>query len=234
MKTLSGQIQTIHISQLLPEVFVGAMPDGGLSEVWLQEVDFRSGSSVLIEAGSGRGKSSLCAFLCGLRHDYRGSIRYLGSHDTLVAEGDATEKEDVRRMLGEQLRRQHIAVLFQEHRLFPELSAFDNVMLKNQLTHHFSAGEIRQMLARLGLSNRIDTPCGRLSLGQQQRVAFVRALCQPSSFLLLDEPVSHLDDENAEVMASMLRERQAADGIGLIVTSIGRRLPYEYDSVLRL
>ena len=73
-----------------------------------------------------------------------------------------------------------------------------------------------------------------MSLGQQQRVAFVRALCQPTDFILLDEPVSHLDNDNAVVMAQMLRERVQRDGLGLIVTSIGYRLPYEYDRILQL
>jgi ABC-type lipoprotein export system ATPase subunit len=124
--------------------------------------------------------------------------------------------------------------MFQDYRLFPELTAVENVMLKSQLTGYCSESEVRAMLTRLGLAGHIDRPCATLSLGQQQRVAFVRALAQPCDFILLDEPISHLDEQNALEMANMLRERQQRDGIGVIVTSIGYRLPYDYDIVLNL
>ena len=70
--------------------------------------------------------------------------------------------------------------------------------------------------------------------GQQQRVAFVRGLCQPADFFFLDEPVSHLDDGNGQIMARILKEEAARQGAGVIVTSIGKHLPLEYDRVLSL
>jgi putative ABC transport system ATP-binding protein len=124
--------------------------------------------------------------------------------------------------------------MFQDHRLFPELTAVENVMLKSLLTNFYTEEQVRQMLIKLGLQNRLDTPCARLSLGQQQRVAFVRTLAQPADFFLLDEPISHLDMANAEIMSAMLKERQQKDGAGVIVTSIGNRLPYEYDNIIKL
>ena len=90
------------------------------------------------------------------------------------------------------------------------------------------------MLIRLGLEKHLSRPCALLSVGQQQRVAFVRAMCQPADFIILDEPVSHLDEENAKIMAQMLCERQKKDSVGVIVTSIGYRLPYRFDSELYL
>jgi ABC-type transport system involved in cytochrome c biogenesis ATPase subunit len=107
-------------------------------------------------------------------------------------------------------------------------------MLKSMLTNHYTEQEIREMLVRLGLQERLDTPCARLSLGQQQRVAFVRMLAQPADFFLLDEPISHLDITNAEIMSNMLQERVERDGAGVIVTSIGNRLPFEYNEIIKL
>jgi ABC-type transport system involved in cytochrome c biogenesis ATPase subunit len=107
-------------------------------------------------------------------------------------------------------------------------------MLKNQLTDYFTEQEVREKLSALGLDDRLDTPCGKLSFGQQQRVAFVRLLAQPADFFLLDEPVSHLDSANSEIMGEMLRQRQQQDGSAVIVTSIGQRLPYAYDRILKL
>lgn len=214
-------IEAITLHNLMPRVFEGGLPEGGPSEVWgISDLRFERGGSYLIEAESGRGKSSLCAFLYGLRDDYAGQI-------TL---GD----KDIRRWDKDLLRTRHLAMMFQEHRLFAELTALENVMIKNDLTHLRSVEEMRGMLCRLGLEERLDTPCGRLSLGQQQRVAFVRTLCQPSDFLLLDEPVSHLDEANGRIMAEMLRELQAETGVGILATSIGHRLPYGYNQVLHL
>ena len=218
-------IDRIVLNNLNLKAFAGAPQCGAPSEVLCSNVEFRKGSSYLIEAGSGRGKSSFCAFLCGLRNDYTGTI-CLG--DRILKGGDRYASFFV------SARKKSIAVMFQDYRLFPELTAVENVMLKSQLTGYCSESEVRAMLTRLGLAGHIDRPCATLSLGQQQRVAFVRALAQPCDFILLDEPISHLDEQNALEMANMLRERQQRDGIGVIVTSIGYRLPYDYDIVLNL
>lgn len=215
-------IEKIILCGVLPEVFVGAPVEGAPSEIWQRDVAFEKGKSYLIEASSGRGKSSFCSFVYALRHDYCGSISYIGDDgcEMTAATCDAGK-----------MRRSEIAMMFQDLRLFPELTAVENVMLKNQLTGYCSEDEIRSMFAGLQLSDKMDSPCATLSLGQQQRVAFIRALCQPASFILLDEPVSHLDAENGAIMAQMLKERQLKDNVAIIATSIGYRLPYEYDSV---
>lgn len=218
-------IDRIILDDLNLKAFAGAPQGGAPSEVFCSNVEFRKGFSYLVEASSGRGKSSLCAFLCGLRNDYAGAITF-GTRTLRGGENSGSF------FVG--LRRESIAVMFQDYRLFPELTAVENVMLKSQLTNCCSVSEVREMLSRLGLAGHIDRPCATLSLGQQQRVAFVRALAQPCDFILLDEPISHLDEENAVEMSRMLRERQQKDGLGVIVTSIGYRLPYDYDVIFNL
>ena len=218
-------IERIKFNNVSLNAFVDVPGSGASAGVWGRDVEFVKGKSYLIEATSGSGKSSFCSFLCGLRNDYTGTI-------TLV-DDNGVEKPLLQCDVVS-LRSGSLSVMFQELRLFPELSAMDNVMLKNRLTGYATVDVVKEMLARVGLGNYLDTPCGRMSFGQQQRVAFVRALCQPFDFILLDEPVSHLDQDNAAVMSAMLRERQLMDGAGVIVTSIGYRLPYEYDSVYSL
>ena len=215
-------MQTLLLDHLLPNVFAGMIADGDKSDIWLQEVRLERGETILIEAESGRGKTSLCSYVVGLRSDYAGQIRYLSE------QGEELSIEPC------ELLRRHIGIMFQEHRIFGELTAVENVMLKNQLTQFYTEQQVRSQLSELGLSQQLDRPCATLSLGQQQRVAFVRALAQPCSFLLLDEPISHLDPTNAEVMVQMLRQRQLADGLGVIVTSVGHRLPCEYSQILKL
>ena len=73
-----------------------------------------------------------------------------------------------------------------------------------------------------------------MSFTKQQRVAFIRALCQPFDFIFLDEPISHLDDGNSRIMADILKEEVNKRGVGVVVTSIGKHLPLEYERVLKL
>lgn len=218
-------IETILLKNVIPNVFVDSPPEGGSSDVWEQQLMFCRGKSYLIEAASGRGKSSLCAFLYALRSDYQGSIELADANGKRIELRERTICE---------MRKTSLALMFQEHRLFPELTAVENVMLKNMLTNIYTEQEIRQMLSRTGLQDRLDTPCARLSLGQQQRVAFVRLMAQPADFLLLDEPISHLDEDNARIMSEMLKEKQEREGAGVIVTSIGNRMPYDYDEIIKL
>ena len=73
-----------------------------------------------------------------------------------------------------------------------------------------------------------------MSFGQQQRVALIRALVQPFDFILADEPISHLDDTNSRIMGDILMKEAKAQGAGVIITSIGKRMELPYDVVYRL
>ena len=121
-------------------------------------------------------------------------------------------------------------MMFQGLRLFPELSAVDNVRLKNNLTGRRSEAEIAWLFEALGIAEKRETSVSKLSFGQQQRVAFI----QPADFMLLDEPMSHLDERNAAVMAGILLEEVRTNGTGVIVTSVGKRFEIEYDKVFSL
>lgn len=214
-------MKSIDLKNTLPLVFKAS--DSPQSDVWRKNVTFERGKLYLIEAESGKGKSSLCSFVYGQRHDYQGAILFDG--------------EDVRRYTIRQwtaLRRNSLSILFQDLRLFPELTAFENVQLKNNLTHYKTEKEIVEWFVRLGIGDKLNECIGRMSFGQQQRVAMIRALCQPMDFLFLDEPVSHLDDENAHVMAELVTQEVQRQGVGIIVTSIGKRLELNYDYVLKL
>ena len=75
---------------------------------------------------------------------------------------------------------------------------------------------------------------GKLSFGQQQRVAFIRALCQPFDFLFLDEPISHLDDDDSRIMGELIIAEAKAQGAGVIATSIGKHIELPYNHILQL
>ena len=122
----------------------------------------------------------------------------------------------------------------QDLRLFPELSAAENVMLKSGMTHVFDRKETAALFERLGIGDKTDERVAHLSFGQQQRVAFVRMLCQEADFFLMDEPTSHLDEKNSQLMANILREYTERSGAGVIVTSIGKHFDMGWDKKFAL
>lgn len=209
------------MENVLPAVFAGR--ENIVSDVWRKKLSFSKGKSYLIEAVSGTGKSSLCSFIYGYRKDYEGIISF-----------DST---DIRNLSGDDwtgVRQQTIGMMFQELRLFPELTAAENVTLKNNLTHFRAEKQIIEWFSMLGIEDKWNEPVGQMSFGQQQRVAFIRMLCQPSDFLFMDEPVSHLDDANSKIMGDILSAEMRERGVGVIVTSIGRRLNMDYDVEIKL
>ena len=214
-------MKKIQLIDTLPNVFVNRTDI--VSDIWRKEVEFEKGKLYLVEANSGTGKSSLCSFIYGYRNDYQGQILFDG--------------EDVRQYKVAQwvkLRKKHFSLLWQELRLFPELTAMENVEIKNKLTGYQKKKKIREWFEMLGISDKVDAKIGQMSFGQQQRVALIRALCQPFDFLFVDEPVSHLDDTNSEIMGRIMTEEAKKQGAGIIATSIGKHIELDYDVVYKL
>lgn len=210
METLD-HIETIRLEGMLPRVFENE--DIPRSEVWRNDVVFRRGERWLIEAASGGGKSSLCAYMFGSRDDYSGRLLFNGRDTRTLGIGQ-----------WQRLRRVSLAYLPQELALFPELTAMENIRLKASLTDTASEQRIREWMQELGIDNRSDYPVGRMSIGQQQRVAIIRSICQPFDFILLDEPVSHLDETNNRIAARMICREADRQGAAIITTSVGNRI----------
>lgn len=217
-------MSSIYLKSTLPCVFAENLPAGFKSDVWLKNLEFTMGKSYLVKSESGKGKTSFCSFISCLRSDFQGDILIDGRS---VKTFSSDEKTDwVAR---------GVSVLYQDLRLFDGLNAVENVMVKANLSGGVSSSEVRAMLERLGIDKSMqDRPVSKLSFGQQQRVAFVRMLCAPAKFRILDEPVSHLDAVSAGIMSQMLSEQCAKDGAGVIVTSVGYDFPYEFDQTLML
>lgn len=214
-------MEKIVFDNVTPMVFQNA---GALdSDIWQTESTFEKGKLYLVEAESGKGKSTFCSYILGYRNDYSGTIRF--------------DNDDIRRYKpadwAEQ-RRLHVSHLFQELRLFPELTAMENVMIKNQLTNHTDMATVSSWFERLGIADKKEQKIGLMSFGQQQRVAMIRALVQPFDVLLADEPISHLDDRNSQIMADIMMEEARKQNACVIVTSIGKHMALDYDVIYRL
>lgn len=188
------------------------LADTPLSEksLWKKDTDIDCSVLTIAEAPSGTGKTTLLSILYGVRRDYDGRV-YM-------------DNDDIRDFSLEkwgEIRREKLSVVFQDLRLFPSLTALQNIQLKNDLNPSVSESEIRAMAEELGVAHRLDAPCGKLSLGQQQRVAIIRAMAQPFSFLLLDEPFSHLDDTNSRKVVEMVMMHCNKNNAGMLMTSLG-------------
>lgn len=216
-----SHIEEITLDSLLPRVF--AQEELPFSQVWRTGVSFRRGGRYLVESASGGGKSSLAAFIMGARRDYEGKVLFDGRDAATLSIADWQE-----------IRRSHIAYLPQELSLFPELSAIDNILLKMEICGDADISRIDSWMERLGVASRRDYPAGRLSIGQQQRVALIRSLCQPFDFILLDEPVSHLDEDNNRLAARIVEEEASRQGAAIITFSVGNPLLIENPEKLYL
>lgn len=193
------------------------------SDVWANDITFEKGKLYLVEADSGKGKSTFCSYVVGYRHDYTGHVFF----------DDADTKSfSVKQWVDS--RRQKISHLFQELRLFPELTALENVQIKNKQTGFKSDKQILEWFDMLGIADKVDAKVGRMSFGQQQRVAMIRSLVQPFDFILADEPISHLDDRNAATMAKIMLDEANRQGAGIIVTSIGKHMNLNYERTVKL
>ncbi len=211
----------IILDYTLPRVFQDGRPLS--SEVWNNRVELEKDKLYLVEAASGTGKSSMLSFIYGYRVDYSGRILFDERELASLNVGDWV-----------QVRQRHLSILFQELRLFPELTAWENIAIKNNITAFKTDAQIAEYFELLGIPEKKGQLCGKLSFGQQQRVALIRSLCQPFDFIFLDEPISHLDEVNAEIIGRLVMEEARRQGAGVIMTSIGKHIHLQYDTLLKL
>ena len=211
----------LRIQHLLPTYFEQSRTQ--TSEVWGKELLFEKGELVKIVAPSGSGKSSLMNFLYGMRNDYEGSINY--------------DEKVIRNLSLEELagyRKDHISIVFQDLRLFPDQTVQENLEIKRQLNPFHPPGKINEMAARLGIDDKLNSTCSTCSYGEQQRIAIIRALFQPFDFLLLDEPFSHLDDNNAEKAMNLMLEEARLRNAAIVFADLERIDFYPYTRLFHL
>lgn len=217
-------IESIKLESVVPDIFMREGKQFPSSGIWSKpDVTLRKGETILLRAASGTGKSSLLSFLFGIRNDYSGRILF-----------NDTDARSLPFDSWQSIRRTSLAYLPQEMKLFPELTATENIQLKNSLTSFMTDEQIREMMERLEIADRAASTASKMSLGQQQKIAAIRALCQPCDFMLLDEPVSHLDKQSNRLLGELVSEEAARRGCGIIVTSVGNDLEMQFSRTIAL
>ena len=214
----------IHLSNICPTPLLET--PGGLnpaSDVFGTECSFEKGKNYLAAASSGKGKSTLLHIIYGLRKDFEGNLQ-IDREDT--AKWPAANWASVR-----QLR---LSIVFQDLRLFPQLTALENILIKAKLTDTTSHEQILEMANQLNMSNFLDQSAATLSYGQRQRIAIIRALCQPFDLILLDEPFSHLDTENIELASALIHKVAEKNKAGIIMASLGEGYGFNYEKEYKI
>lgn len=194
------------------------------SQIWNTNATLPQGEWIKIKAPSGTGKTTLVHILYKMRNDYEGNVLY----DNIPTQQLAIEKLAL-------IRRQHISIIFQDLRLFSQLTALENIQLKNILGNlMYSENEILQMAERLQITHILQQQAKTLSYGEQQRVAIIRALIQPFTWLIMDEPFSHLDKNNTQLAAKLIAEECAKRKAGFILTDLDDDNYFPYTQQLTL
>ena len=199
-----------------------------------RQVDVLSEASLMLYPGritalvgpSGAGKTTLLNLAGLLEQPKSGQVWINGTKATGLSERKRT-----------QLRRRHIGMVFQFHRLFPEFSALENIAIPQMLSglsQTESEKRAKLLLEMVGLSDRATHRPGLLSGGEQQRVAIARSVANAPDILLADEPTGNLDPETGEtVFQSLQKIVHGTDTAALIVTH-NQKLAAKMDEILEL
>ena len=197
-------MQANRMDTVLEAVGVGkqvSSPEGTLAILADVSLAIARGETVAVMGASGAGKSTLLALLAGLDEPTSGTVR--------LADRELTTLDEDGRAA---VRARHVGFVFQSFHLVPSLTALENVMLPLELAGRSDArGAALEVLARVGLAERVGHYPRQLSGGEQQRVAIARAIVTRPAVLFADEPTGNLDSarslEIMELLASFNREQ---------------------------
>ncbi len=196
------------------------------SHIFNTNGEFQFDKNYLVTAPSGKGKSTLIHLIYGLRNDYIGEVFIDNQNIKNLSVDDWAN-----------IRQKKLAIIFQDLRLFLNLTGRENIILKMQLNPTLKNGEkfdYEQAAKRLGIFDFLDQKCETMSYGQRQRVAILRGLAQPFDMILLDEPFSHLDTENIKIASELIQESCEMNKAGFIHVSLGEAYFWHYDKKLEL
>jgi len=193
------------------------------SNIWNKAAEFDTKKTYLLYAPSGKGKSTFTHLIYGLRDDYQGEILF--------------DNQNIKKISHKQwsvIRQQNLSIVFQDLRLFLNLTAYENILVRSNLFKKDVREEVLLMTERMGISHVLNHPASTLSYGERQRTALARALISPFEFLLLDEPFSHLDDQNIEIASKLIHEKCIEYQAGYLMTSLGNEYSMNFDYKLIL
>jgi len=190
------------------------------------DLDIAAGEVVALVAPSGAGKSTLLHIAGLLDAPDDGRVAIAGQD--MTGQGDRARTAT---------RRRDVGFVYQFHHLLPEFSALENITLP-QLANCISATDAetraKDLLSRVGIANRADHRPAALSGGEQQRVAFCRAMANQPRLLLADEPTGNLDPDTADQVFAALMDLVAGTGLSALIATHNLDLAARMDRMVRL
>lgn len=193
------------------------------SQCWDNEITIGAAERIQIVAPSGKGKTSLIHFLYGMRNDYEGNILY-----------DTSNIKNLSPEYLASIRCNKLSVIFQDLKLFPQHTVKENIEVKRKLNPYHNENRINEMLELLGIASKISKLVHTCSYGEQQRIAIIRALQQPFDLLLMDEPFSHLDEDNRHKAMALILEEAAKRNASLLLADLEQRDYFLADKTIAL
>jgi len=194
------------------------------SDVWNTNQTFNSKEWIKIKAPSGTGKTTLIHILYKLRLDFEGQLFW-----------DKKNIDEINEIELATIRQQKLSVIFQDLKLFPNLTAKENIELKRVLpTPFYDENMITTMAEKLGITHILHQQTALCSYGEQQRIAIIRALIQPFELLLMDEPFSHLDKANTTIAANLIAEECTKRNAGFVLTDLDDDAHFNYTQQISL
>lgn len=203
-----------------------AYPSGDKKLIVLDQVTFsvEHGSRLAIIGPSGSGKTTLLGLCAGLDIPTSGTVSLMGYKLNGLSEDDRAF-----------LRNQHTGFVFQNFQLLPTLTAIENVMVPLELRGEKNVLiKAKELLARVGLADRMQHYPTQLSGGEQQRVAIARAFITSPKILFADEPTGNLDDENAKQVVDLLFGINGEEKTTLILVTHNLDLAQRMDRILQM
>lgn len=216
-------LEVAHLSKEYPT------PQGKLSILDDVSLSLSRGDAAAIMGPSGSGKSTLLYILGALESPSAGTVRLDGQDPFQLKEKELAA-----------FRNKEIGFIFQDHCLLPQCNVIENVLTPTLVARADNNGaeqRARDLLAQVGLAERIEHRPAELSGGEKQRVALARALIMKPLLLLCDEPTGNLDHKSAEVVASLLLQlHEQQETILIVVThsaELAAHFPIRYELIER-
>ena len=211
-------VPVVYLHEIKRQYMQGEQPlvilDGAKLALW-------AGQSVALVAPSGSGKSTLLHIAGLLESPDEGEVYVAGAPTSQLSDMERT-----------QIRRNDIGFVYQSHRLLPEFSALENVMLPQMIRGLKRSETIKrstEILAYLGLADRIKHRPAELSGGEQQRVAIARAVANAPRVLLADEPTGNLDPNTADHVFQALMQLVKATNVAMLIATHNMELAGRMD-----
>jgi len=186
-------------------------------------LEIKLGESVAIVGPSGSGKSTLLNIIGTLDNPTSGEILLDNENLAKLSEKNLSL-----------LRNEKIGFIFQMHHLLPQLTVLENVLIPTLVNGNNSEKRAKELLEKVGLSNRLNYRSGQLSGGECQRVAVVRSLVNSPKILLADEPTGSLDSESADKLANLLLELNKEENVALIVVTHSMELAKKMGKIYKI